>query len=76
MFSKLESVIRPVIDSTVPDLSSRLFKQGWDPYGFVDVCSEIARNTHSLWKPIAQSIQEIEMLLLLDHSYRELTGTV
>ncbi len=47
---------------------------GWDPAAFIDLCQAGERSFDSDLVTAAKRIQWAEMLLLLDHSYRQASG--
>ena len=68
IFSPLASAARPLLDAHGdPALTARLLQgEGWNPFAFVELCTDAGRNTPSA--DLARKIQRLEMLLLLEAS--------
>lgn len=71
IFAELGRRTEPWISTIASDWKSRLLKSGWDPFAFVDFCEMVATGQRPDWTPLAERIQELEMLLLLDRTYRD-----
>ncbi|MDB5347367.1 MAG: hypothetical protein JWP89_5744 [Schlesneria sp.] len=57
--------------AAIPDV---LVDGTWDPFAFVDLCA--AAESDPALKEWCEQVQYLEMLLLLEHSYREAAGLV
>jgi uncharacterized protein (DUF433 family) len=68
IFPPLASAARPLLDAHGdPSLTARLIQGGgWNPFAFVDLCTEAGRSTASVG--LAREIQRLEMILLLESS--------
>ncbi len=66
----LATAARPLLDAHGdPSLTARLIQAGgWNPFAFVDFCTEAGRSTPSAG--LAREIQRLEMILLLEASAR------
>lgn len=71
IFPELGRLAGPLISQAAPDWRDRLLRNGWDPFAFVDFCEAIATRKQPRWEAAAEKIQELEMLLLLDSTYRD-----
>lgn len=71
IFSDLGRRADPLITATAPDWRDRLLRDGWDPFAFVDFCEISATGKHPQWTVLAETIQELEMLLLLASTYQD-----
>lgn len=66
IFAPLASAARPLLDAHGdPSLTARLVQgEGWNPFAFVDLCTEAGQSTASAG--LAREIQRLEMILLLE----------
>lgn len=71
IFPELARRAEPVISKSLPDWKDRLLRGGWDPCAFVDLCECAADGKHPAEETAAETIQEIEMLLLLGSTYQD-----
>jgi len=71
IFSELGRRAALLIDDAAPEWRDRLLRGGWDPFAFVDLCETATQKRTSRQIDLAESIQEIEMLLLLASTYAD-----
>lgn len=74
IFPELGEQAAPLIVAAAPEWRERLLRGGWDPFAFVDFCEAAAAQNHSPHISLAESIQELEMLLLLASTYADATA--
>ncbi len=75
-FSRLAELVPPLLKQTTGPVTAELGRwtsrlvtsQGWDAFAFVDFCQTAER--HPELKDLAKAIQWIEMLLLIESSFR------
>jgi hypothetical protein len=70
-FSELGRRAEPVLAAAAQEWRDRLLRHGWDPLAFVDFCEQAVANHRTEWISAAEQVQELEMLLLLESTYRE-----
>lgn len=76
IFAELASAVSdlPAPAGKSAQFQAQVGKNGeWDPFAFVDLCAA-AENDREL-KAWCEAVQYAEMLLLLEHSYREVSGS-
>ena len=78
-FGELAKHAETVLDRTsaapAQDWRGRLLPaSGWDPFAFVDMCQHCQQSGDGGLASVAREIQFAEMLLLLDHCYRQAAG--
>ncbi len=61
-------------DPSASGWKETLTEEGWNPAAFVDFCQRCARDEDSMLAANAREIQWQEMLILLDHTWRDATG--
>lgn len=71
IFDELGRKAKPLIAAAAPEWQARLLKDGWNPFAFVDLCENVADGRNEAWVTLAEAIQELEMLLLLDSTYQD-----
>ncbi len=71
IFAELGRRAEPLIAAAAPEWTDRLLKGGWDPFAFVDLCETVADGRNEAWVTLAETIQELEMLLLLKSTYQD-----
>ncbi|MFO0918748.1 MAG: hypothetical protein U0872_10595 [Planctomycetaceae bacterium] len=71
IFAELGQRVAPLIEADAPDWRDRLLRDGWDPCAFVDFCEIAVRQRNASHVELAETIQEIEMLLLLASTYAD-----
>jgi hypothetical protein len=71
IFPDLGRRAEPLIAAAAPEWRDRLLRNGWDPFAFVDFCELAATGKNPQWTELAETIQELEMLLLLASTYED-----
>lgn len=74
IFPELARRAEPIISVSLPDWKDRLLRGGWDPFAFVDLCESVAGKQQPDREAAAETLQEIEMLLLLGSTYQDATS--
>eukprot|EP00913_Durusdinium_trenchii_P023386 g21964.t1 len=69
------SILDASSSTTAASWKPKLVSGGnWDPFAFVDFCEEAARSSDQQFVSTAGRIQWMEMMLLLEATYRDATG--